>query len=76
MSSKLPVISGKDVIKVLNKVGYEVVRQKGSHLRLKAIYEPGRKPLTVPLHNPIKRGLLRQIIKDANLSVEEFVKLL
>ena len=76
MSEKLPVISGKDVVKALNKVGYEVVRQKGSHLRLKALYESGRKPITVPLHNPVKRGLLRQIIKDANLSVQEFLKLL
>jgi len=74
--TRLPVISGKDVVKALNKIGYEVVRQKGSHLRLKANDESGRKSLTVPLHDPIKPGLLRHIIKDANLTVEEFIGLL
>ena len=76
MSKKLPVVSGKDLIKALNKVGYKAIRQKGSHVRLKAIHDSGRKPLTVPLHNPIKPGLLKRIIKDANLSVEEFIALL
>jgi len=74
--SKLPVVSGRIVIKALGKVGYEVVRQKGSHVRLVARDSPNRKPLTVPLHDPIKPGLLRHIIRDANLSIEEFVALL
>jgi len=74
--SRLPVVSGKIVIKALGKIGYEVVRQRGSHVRLAARENSDRKALTVPLHDPIKPGLLRHIIRDANLSVEEFVALL
>ena len=76
MSPRLPVISGEFLLKVLAKIGYSVVRQRGSHLRLKDTTNLFHKPLTVPLHKEIKPGLLRKIIKDADLSVEEFVRLL
>ena len=74
--SKLPVVSGNDIIKALGKIGYIAVRQKGSHVRLKVNDSSGRKPLTIPLHNPIKPGLLRHIIRDASLTVDEFMELL
>ena len=76
MSQRLPRISGEVVVKALIKIGYNVVRQKGSHLRLKDSDNPSHKPITVPLHKFIKPGLLRRIIKDAGLSVEEFIELL
>jgi len=76
MSPRLPSISGDAVVKVLTKIGYNVVRQKGSHLRLKDPENSSHKPVTVPLHKSIKPGLLRRIIKDAGLSVEEFIELL
>ena len=76
MSKKLPIVSGQDVVKALNKIGYEAVRQRSSHLRLKDPHNSNHKPLTVPLHKRIKPGLLRHIIRDANLSVDEFNKLL
>ena len=76
MSQRLPRISGEAVVKVLAKIGYNVVRQKGSHLRLKDLDNPSHKPITVPLHKSIKPGLLRKIIKDAGLSVKEFKELL
>lgn len=71
----LPVLSWKQVIKTLEKSGYKVVRQKGSHLRL---LNPSKTlfPVTVPRHTVIGRGLLRKIISDANLTVEEFLLLL
>ena len=72
---KLPVISGQEVIRKLSKVGYQILRQKGSHVRLRNVSNPSFKPITVPLHKSIKPGLLHQIIKDANLSLEEFVEL-
>ena len=75
MKSKLPVVSGKEVIKALRKIGYEAVRQKGSHIRLRDASDPSHKPLTIPDHKEIKPGLLRKIIRDANLSVEDFIKL-
>ncbi len=71
--TKLPVISGHDLIRALGKLGYYVRGQKGSHVHLR---HPLRSPLTVPNHPEIARGTLRAIIRAAGLSVEEFVKLL
>ncbi len=76
MSRRLPIVSGKDVVKALSRIGYGVVRQRGSLLRLKDSTNPSHKPITVPLHKELKPGLLRKIIKDTNLSVEEFIELL
>src|ERR1700676_207674 len=57
MSPKLPVLSGDDLIKALRKFGYEVVRQDGSHVRLRHSSDPLRQPLTVPRHKTLKPGL-------------------
>jgi predicted RNA binding protein YcfA (HicA-like mRNA interferase family) len=63
MTSKLPVVSGMDCIKALEKVGYVVVRQKGSHMRLKD--KNGKlPPVTVPDHKEPRLGLLRKILND------------
>ena len=70
---KLPVVSGKETIKALSKIGYYVRNQKGSHVHLR---HPVRKPLTVPLHPTIAKGTLKEIIKNAGLTEEEFVNLL
>jgi len=67
---KLPVISGKILIKKLEEFGYETIRQKGSHIRLKSDH-PNRKPVTIPLHKAIKPGLLHRILKDADLSAKD-----
>lgn len=72
---KLPVISGADAIKKLEKLGYAVTRQKGSHVRLHHSTDSNKKPLTVPLHTELKPGLLNQILKDADVSKEAFVEL-
>ncbi|MFH0792137.1 MAG: type II toxin-antitoxin system HicA family toxin [bacterium] len=71
--SKLPIISAKSAIKVFTEVGYRVVRQKGSHIRL---CHDSKRPLTVPNHKIIGKGLLRKLLRDAELSVDEFVSLL
>jgi len=76
MSPKLPKISGRKAITVFETTGYQVVRQKGSHIRLRDDKNPDHKPLTVPDHKSLKAGLLRTLIRDAGLSVEDFVKLL
>ncbi|MCW3074738.1 MAG: YcfA family protein [Flaviaesturariibacter sp.] len=71
MSEHLPVISGKDFIKLLEKLGFAVVRINGSHHRLK--HSDGRLT-TVPVHknDPLPKGLLRKIIRDdLKISVEE-----
>lgn len=72
---KLPIVSGKEVIKKLEKCGYQIMRTKGSHVRLRHFSGSDFKPITVPLHKNIKIGLLPQIIKDANLTTEEFIEL-
>jgi predicted RNA binding protein YcfA (HicA-like mRNA interferase family) len=66
----LPIISGADCIQALRKFGYEFARQNGSHVRLVC---PGRMPVTVPMHKPIKRGTLRSILRTAEIEVEVFV---
>jgi predicted RNA binding protein YcfA (HicA-like mRNA interferase family) len=76
MSKKLPIISGNKLIRVLNKLGYEIIRQKGSHVRLKDTSNPSHIPVTVPLHKEIKPGLLRKIMKDAHLTLELLIELL
>jgi predicted RNA binding protein YcfA (HicA-like mRNA interferase family) len=76
LSPKLPVVSGRQVIRVLERQGYQVVRQRGSHIRLRDESDPEHLPVTVPDHRNLKPGLLRQILRDANLTVDEFVNLL
>jgi len=73
MTDKLPILSGKEVVKVLKKLGYTINDQKGSHIHLR---HPVKRPLTVPNHPEIARGTLRTIIKDADLTVEKFLELL
>jgi predicted RNA binding protein YcfA (HicA-like mRNA interferase family) len=65
----------KKIIKVLSKLGFEVVRKRGSHVILK--HADGRLTV-VPVHagEEIGSGLLNKIIKDTGLSKEEFIKLL
>ena len=74
MSLKLPVVSGEDIIRVLRKFGYEIVRQKGSHVRLGNDSQPQRLPVTVPLHKEIARGTLKSILADASISVEQLLE--
>jgi predicted RNA binding protein YcfA (HicA-like mRNA interferase family) len=54
MSPKIPVVSGDDFVRAAKKFGYEIARQKGSHVRLRHLTDPQRKPLTVPLHKTLK----------------------
>ena len=69
--SKLPLLSWRVVIKALRKAGFTVARQKGSHI----ILVKGDCVLLVPKHAQIKRGLLMEIIAEAGLTKEEFLKL-
>ncbi|MFQ6122422.1 MAG: type II toxin-antitoxin system HicA family toxin [Dehalococcoidales bacterium] len=71
--ARLPVISGSQCISALERIGYRVARTKGSHVRMRC---PGRKPVTVPRHDELDRGTLRAILRTADVSVEEFNRLL
>lgn len=68
-------VSGKDAVRRFCKVGYTPVRQRGSHIRLLHFDNNHHKPLTIPLKKELKLGLLHQLIKDANLTVKEFLDL-
>ncbi len=70
---KLPVLSGKDVIKALTKAGYVFDHQTGSHITL--VNNEGKK-ITVPNHKELGPGILRAIIKQAGLKMDEFIRLL
>lgn len=74
MSPRQPVVSGERLIKVLRKEGWEVVRQRGSHVRLKRYGR--RHALVVPLHRELRRGTLAGILRDADLSAEDLRRLL
>lgn len=71
---KLSPISAKELIKILEKQGFEIVHQKGSHVRLK---HPDGRRTTVPMHSGenVGVGLLRKILRDANISRDEFEEL-
>lgn len=66
---KLPVISGKEMIKILQKKGYVIKDQKGSHVHLQ---HPTKRPLTIPYHKVIAKGTVKDIIKNAELSEQDF----
>lgn len=71
--SKIPALKPAQAIKVLKKAGFYFVRQKGSH----RIYVKGNIGITVPYHNKdLRKGTLRHIIKQSDLSIQEFIDLL
>jgi predicted RNA binding protein YcfA (HicA-like mRNA interferase family) len=72
--SGLRVLSGKELCKALQKIGYEIDHQTGSHLILRNKFPPFRR-LTVPNHKEIAKGTLRGIIREAGLTIQEFNKL-
>ncbi len=72
--SKLLSISGKECIKVLEKIGFYQKRQEGSHIIMRR--EEPFAQIVIPNHSEISKGTLREIIRDIELSIEEFVSLL
>lgn len=73
MSPKLPVVSGQQLIRALERFGYVSVRQRGSHVRLLHPSDPRRQPVTVPLHDTLSKGVLKRILRDAQLTIEDLI---
>ena len=71
---KLPVVSGSEAVKAFLKVGFEFDIQHGSHIILRRADPPHRR-LSVPNHKELAKGTLRTLIREAGLTVEEFVSL-
>ncbi len=72
--TKLPVTSGVQCVKALEKIGFSIVRQRGSHIIM--VREEPRTTVSVPDHKELDRGTLRAIVRQVELSVDEFVALL
>ncbi len=73
---RLPLLSGDRAVKYFEKLGYQVIRQRGSHIRMRHLTDPSKQPLSIPRHKQLGRGLLRKLLRDSGLSIEEFVDLL
>ena len=73
--SKVPSLPYDRIIRALQRDGWVVVRQKGSHIRLQKHTPSETLKLTVPAHRPIKRSTLSHILKQARISVDDFLKL-
>jgi predicted RNA binding protein YcfA (HicA-like mRNA interferase family) len=73
--SRLPVVSGRDAVRALSKLGYAVDHQTGSHIILRHQAPPHRR-LTVPDHRELGKGMLRALIRQAGLTVDGFRTLL
>lgn len=71
--SKLPSISGRDCVKALEKGGFQLRRQEGSHMVMRRNFPFAQ--VVVPDHRELDRGTLRAILRGAGLSVEEFTGL-
>lgn len=70
---KLPVIKSKELLKILHKMGFYEHHQVGSHIQLK---HPDGRRVTVPFHlQDIRKGTLKGILDDINITVEEFIQI-
>ncbi len=72
---RLPVLKATELVHTLEEAGFQVIRQRGSHVRMK---HPDGRVVTVPIHSgqDIGRGLLRKVLRDAKLTRDEFMALL
>jgi len=71
---KVPLLSGREVVKVFRRLGWEIARQRGSHIIL--VKEGHIATLSVPDHHEVARGTLRSLIARAGLTIEEFLNAL
>jgi predicted RNA binding protein YcfA (HicA-like mRNA interferase family) len=72
----VPSLSYREIVHALQRDGWIVIRQRGSHIRLQKRLGERTMKLTVPAHRPVKRSTLTQILKQAELSLDRFLKLL
>jgi predicted RNA binding protein YcfA (HicA-like mRNA interferase family) len=70
----LPHLSGREIIRALERLGFVQVRQRGSHVVMKKSISEGNIGCVVPLHNEVAIGTLRSILKQAKVLPDDFVK--
>jgi len=69
---KLPIVSGAKAVKALQRLGFFVDRQRGSHVVMKKITPEGERGCVIPMHKELAMGTLRSALKMAGVSPEEF----
>jgi predicted RNA binding protein YcfA (HicA-like mRNA interferase family) len=74
--SKVPSLPYAKIVKALQRDGWTVVRQKGSHIRLQKHIADETLKIIVPAHRPVKRSTLAHILKQARIEVDDFLKLM
>ena len=74
--SKAPSLSFDKIIRALQRDGWVMVRTKGSHIRLQKHVMNETLKLTIPAHHPVKRSTLAHILKQARLSIDDFLNLI
>ena len=67
MQQRRPVVSGKKLLKVLVGLGYEVIRQRGSHVRLGKLTAAGDHIITIPLHDGLAKGTFSDILSQVSI---------
>ena len=74
--TKVPSLSYVEIVRALQRDGWTVVRQRGSHIRLQKRAGGELLKITVPAHRPVKRSTLAHLLKQARLDVDRFLQLL
>jgi predicted RNA binding protein YcfA (HicA-like mRNA interferase family) len=72
--TKMKRVSGEKVVKALRKMGFDVVRQRGSHVVMKKVTIDGAIGCVIPMHKEIALGTLHNILKQAHITVDEFAE--
>ena len=73
---KFPVLSGKEVIKALEKAGFKFVKQRGSHAKLRKFVDGRKLTVIVPLKPVIRTGTMKSILRQSRLDIEKLAKFL
>ena len=68
---KLPILSGREVLAALKRMGFKEIHRKGSHIKMQ--HPDGRK-IVFPFHDEVDRYTLKGALKDAEIDIEEFMK--
>ena len=71
---KTPVLSGKEMMKILSKEGFKVVGRRGSHIRMKKSTEPRNLVMIIPDHKELAIGTFHAILRQADMSLEDFMQ--
>ena len=73
MTPRLPAVSGEEVAKALSRAGFERINPRGSHIKFR---DSEGRTVIIPSHRELARGTLHSVLKQADLSTEEFARLL